>query len=172
MIDETRERELNQSEEPKKEETLKIRSIQSIYDETNLMCSELSLLSTEEPSSYSLAAKQKVWRDAIQEEISVILRNKTWTVVKSRRDINPIGVKWAFQVKKDSMGKIVRHKARLVVKGYAQKHGIDYDEVFSPVARLESIRILISIAAKENWEMHHLDVKTAFLKEKSRKTFI
>ena len=84
-------------------------------------------------------------------------------MVKPRRDINPIGVKWVFRVKKDSVGKIVRHIARLVVKGYAQKQGIDYDELFSPVARIESIRILIAIAVQENWELHHLDVKTAFL---------
>ena len=96
MIDDLRERELSQSEESKEEETLKLRSIQSIYDETNLMCNESSLLSAEKPSSSSLAEKQKVWRDAIQEEISAILRNKTWVVVKPRRDINPIGVKWVF----------------------------------------------------------------------------
>ena len=58
---------------------------------------------------------------------------------------------------------MVRYKARLVVKGYAQKEGIDYGEVFSPVARMESIRILIAIAAQEKWELHHLDVKTTFL---------
>ena len=84
-------------------------------------------------------------------------------MVKPRRDINPIGVKWVFRVKKDSVGKIVRHIVRLVVKGYDQKQGIDYDELFSPVARIESIRILIAIAVQENWELHHLDVKTAFL---------
>ena len=118
------------------------------------MCSESSLLSAEEPSSYSLAAKQKVWRDAMQEEISAILKNKTWTMVNLRRDNIPIGVKSVFQVNMHCM---------LVVKGYTQKHGIDYDEVISLVARLESIRIQISIAAQENWELHHLDVKTAFL---------
>ena len=98
-----------------------------------------------------------------KEEISAILRNNTWTVVKPNKDIRQIGVKWVFWVKKDSTGKVVRYKERLVVKGYAQKQGIDYDEVFSPVARMESIRILISIAAQENWELHDLDVKTAFL---------
>ena len=86
--------------------------------------------------------KKKVWRDAMQEEISAILRNKTWIVVKLRRDVNPIGVKWVFRVKKDNMG-----KTRLVVKGYIKKHGIDYNEVFSPIARLESIRILTPIFA-------------------------
>ena len=112
VIDDLRERELSQSEESKEEETLKLRSIQSIYDETNLMCNESSLLSADKPSSSSMAEKQKVWRDAIQEEISAILRNKTWVVVKLRRDINPIGVKWVFRVKKDSMGKTLGHKAK------------------------------------------------------------
>ena len=61
------------------------------------------------------------------------------------------------------MGKVVRYKARLVVKGYSQNEGIDYGEVFSPVARMESTRILIAIAAQEEWELHHLDVKNSFL---------
>ena len=99
----------------------------------------------------------------MKEEILAILRNNTWTMVKSRKEIILIGVKWVFRVKKDNMGKVVRYKARLVVKGYSQKEGIDYGQVFSPVARMESIRILIAIAAQEEWELHHLDVKTAFL---------
>ena len=142
---------------------MRYRSIQSIYDETNLLCSEFCLLLPQEPSSYSLAVKQKEWREAMKEEISAILKNETWTVVKPLRDIKPIGVKWIFRVKKDSKGRILRYKARLVVKGYAQKEGIDYSEVFSLVARMESIRILIAIAAQEEWELHHVDVKTAFL---------
>ena len=162
-INESRERELSQSEDYEEEETVRYRSIQSIYEKTNLLCSEFSLLFAEEPSSYSLAEKQEVLRDAMKEEISTILRNNTWTAVKPRKDIRPIGVKWVFRVKKDSMGKVVRYKARLVVKGYSQKEGIDYGKVFSPVARMESIRILISIDAQEEWELHHMDVKTAFL---------
>ena len=99
----------------------------------------------------------------MKEEILAILKNKTWTLVKPHGDIKPIGVKWVFRVKKDSKGRILRYKARLVVKGYAQKEGMDYREVFSHVARMKSIRILIAIAAQEEWELHHLDVKTAFL---------
>ena len=162
VISESRERELSQSEDSKEEETMRYISIHSIYDETNLLCSELCLLFVEVPSSYSLAAKQ-VWRSAMKEEISAILRNNTWTMVKPRKDIRPIGVKWVFRVKKDIMGKMVRYKARLVVKGHSIKEGIEYGEVFSPVARMESIRILIAITAQD--ELHHLDVKTAFLNE-------
>ena len=152
-----------QTENSEEEDSLRYRSIQSIYDDTNLLCSEFSLLLIEEPSSYSSAVKQEVWREAMEEEISAILKNKMWTVVKPQGNIKPIGVKWVFRVKKDSEGRILRHKARLVVKGYAQREGIDFGEIFSPVARMDSIRILIAIAAQERWELHHLDIKTAFL---------
>ena len=77
MTEETRERDLSQSEESEDEEVEKFRSIQSIYDETNLMCNESRFLLAEEPSSYSSTAKQKVWRDTMQEEILAILKNKT-----------------------------------------------------------------------------------------------
>ena len=83
-------------------------------------------------------------------------------MVKPQGNIKPIGVKWVFRVKKDSEGRILRHKAILVVKGYAQKEGIDFGEIFSPVARMDPIRILIAIAAQEKWELHHLDVKLLF----------
>ena len=74
-----------------------------------------------------------------------------------------IGLKWVFKVTKDAAGNVVKHKARLVAKGYAQREGVDFDEVFAPVARLETVRVLIALAAHENWELHHMDVKSAFL---------
>ena len=156
-------RNLGQAENSEEEDSLRYRSIQSISNETNLLCSEFSFLLTEEPSSYSSVVKQEVWREAMEEEISAILKNKTWTVVKPQGNIRTIGVRWVFRVKKDSEGRILRHKARLVVKGYAQREGIDFGEIFSPVARMEFIQILIAIDAQEEWELHHLDVNTAFL---------
>ena len=74
-----------------------------------------------------------------------------------------IGLKWVFKVKRDAAGEVVKHKARLVAKGYAQKQGVDYDEVFAPVARIETVRILFALAAQGDWEVHHMDVKSAFL---------
>ena len=82
VMNEPSERNLGQSKNSEEEDSLRYRSIQSIYDETNLLCSEFSFLLTEEPSSYSSAVKQEVWREAMEEEISAILKNKTWTVVK------------------------------------------------------------------------------------------
>ncbi|GJX54274.1 ribonuclease H-like domain, reverse transcriptase, RNA-dependent DNA polymerase [Tanacetum coccineum] len=71
-----------------------------------------------------------------------------------------IGLKWVFKTKRDADGKIIKHKARLVAKGYIQEHGIDFEEVFAPVARMETIRLLLAIAANNKWQVHHLDVKS------------
>ena len=74
-----------------------------------------------------------------------------------------IGLKWVYKIKRDENGNVVRHKARLVAKGYVQQAGIDFDEVFAPVARLESVRTMLALAAHQRWEVHHMDVKSAFL---------
>jgi hypothetical protein len=75
----------------------------------------------------------------------------------------PIGLKWVYKVKRDEHGAVVRHKARLVAKGFVQREGIDFEEVFAPVARMESVRLLLALAAIKDWRVHHLDVKSAFL---------
>lgn len=68
-----------------------------------------------------------------------------------------------FKTKKDAAGAVVKHKARLVAKGYVQREGIDFNEVFAPVACLDSVRLLVAVAAQQEWQLHHLDVKSAFL---------
>lgn len=80
-------------------------------------------------------------------ELQSIENNNTWIWSELPVGHKPIGLKWVYKVKKDAAGNIVKHKARLVAKGYAQKEGIDFDEVFAPVARLETIRVLISLSA-------------------------
>lgn len=72
-------------------------------------------------------------------------------------------MKWVFKLKRDADGNVVKHKARLVAKGYVQKQGVDYEEVFAPVARLDTVKLLLAMAANWGWEVHHLDVKTTFL---------
>lgn len=97
------------------------------------------------------------------EELKSITENKTWTLTDAPRGTKPIGLKWEFKIKRDAEGNITRHKARLVAKGYVQHAGMDFDEVFTPVARLESVRFLLAIAAHHGWTVHHLDIKSAFL---------
>ena len=92
-----------------------------------------------------------------------ITDNATWELVELPTGHRAIGLKWVYKVKRDEHGNIVRHKARLVAKGYVQRAGVDYDEVFAPVARMESVRLMLAVAAHQGWEVHHMDVKSAFL---------
>ena len=112
------------------------RSIQALYEATDPI-EEECLISLEEPTTYSKASEDEAWRKAMEEEITSIEKNDTWKLVKAPESCKPIGVKWLYKLKKNLLGEIVKHKARLVVKGYRQRYGIDYDEVFSPVAHFE-----------------------------------
>nr|GEU93486.1 ribonuclease H-like domain, reverse transcriptase, RNA-dependent DNA polymerase [Tanacetum cinerariifolium] len=96
-------------------------------------------------------------------ELDSINRNNTWKLTTLPKGNKAICLKWVFKTKRDANGNIINHKARLVEKGYIQEHGIDFEEVFTPVARMETIRLLLAIAAKNKWEVHHLDIKSAFL---------
>ena len=87
----------------------------------------------------------------MNEEIRSIKKNDTWNLVALPSGHQPIGVKWVYKIKKNAKGEIKRYKARLVAKGYKQRQGIDYEEVFAPVARMETIRLLISLAAQNHW---------------------
>lgn len=80
-----------------------------------------------------------------------------------RKGQKAIGLKWVFKLKKDLEGNVVKHKARLVAKGYAQVQGVDFEEVSAPVARIETVRVLLALAAQGGWQVHHMDVKSAFL---------
>jgi len=117
----------------------------------------------EEPTCFREAAGNGDWMAAMDSEIQSINKNKTWDLVKLPAGHKPIGLKWVYKLKKNAEGEVVKHKARLVAKGYVQKQGIDYEEVFAPVARLDTVRPLLAMAANWGWEVHHLDVKTAFL---------
>lgn len=128
-----------------------------------LVAEELHMVSSEEPASFAEAERSPSWRAAMMEEMTAIDDNETWSLADLPPGRRAIGLKWVFKVKRDEHGAVAKHKARLVVKGYAQRHGIDYDEVFAPVARLDSVRLLIALAAHEGWEVHHMDVKSAFL---------
>jgi hypothetical protein len=124
---------------------------------------ELNVVSSDEPNTFDEAEQDPCWRRAMPEETQSIEENGTWYLADLTLGHKAIGLKWVFKVKCNEGGEIMKHKARLVVKGYAQRRGIDYDEMFLPVARLDSVRLLIALAAQEGLEVHHLDVKLVFL---------
>jgi len=123
----------------------------------------LLLASDVEPTSFDEAQKHEHWRHAMLDEMTSIEASGTWELVDPPRRVKPIGLKWVYKTKKDATGVITKHKARLVAKGYVQQQGIDFEEVFAPVARLESVRLLLAHAASQGWAVHHMDVKSAFL---------
>jgi len=99
----------------------------------------------------------------MQEELHQFERNKVWHLVPKPKDRSIISTKWVFRNKLDEQGTITRNKARLVVQGDNQEEGIDYEETFAPVARIEAIRILIAFAAHMEFKLYQMDVKSAFL---------
>ena len=110
---------------------------------------------------------------AMQEELKSMQGNNTWELVNLPGGHRLTGLKWVYKVEKDSQGALVKHKAHLVVKGYVQKQGVDFDQVFAPVARLETVGLLIAMAAQDGWEVHHMDVKSAFLnRELSEEVYV
>jgi hypothetical protein len=126
----------------------------------NLDNQELHLGSAEEPTSFREAERDHHWRKVMVEEMNSIKENETWVLVDPPANCRPIGLKWVFKEKHNN---VVKHKARLVAKGYVQREGVDFEEVFAPVARMESVRLLIAFAAIKDWEIHHMDVKSTFL---------
>ena len=102
-------------------------------------------------------------KGAMKSEMESMYSNQVWDLIEPPNEIKPIGYKWIYKKKRGEDGKVETFKARLVAKGFTQKEGIDYEETFSPVAMLKSIRILLSIAAHFDYEIWQMDVKTTFL---------
>jgi hypothetical protein len=127
------------------------------------MAEELHVVSSDEPASFVEAEHNPSWRKAMMEEIDSIEENGTWNFVDLPPSRKLIGVKWVFKVKRDEHGAVFKHKAHLVVKGYAQRYVIDYDDIFVSVAQLDSVRLLIALTAHEGWKVHHMNIKSAFL---------
>jgi hypothetical protein len=103
------------------------------------------------------------WKKAMDDELSLMAKYDVWDEVDQPEDINIVGCRWVFRIKRDSSGKILKYCARLVAQGFTQLYGVDFHETFAPVARLSSIRTLIALAASEDWELHQMDVKSAYL---------
>ena len=106
------------------------------------------------------------WLKAMENEMKSLQENDVWELVQLPSGRKPVGSKWVFKVKTDENGKVERYKARLVAQGFTQKFGADYDETFSPVVRLESLRTLIALSVQQGLQLHQVDVTTAFLNGK------
>jgi hypothetical protein len=105
------------------------------------------------------------WVNAMHEELEDFERNQVWTLVEPPRDVNVIGTKWIFKNKQGENGEIMRNKARLVAQEFSQVEGLDFGETFTPVARLEAIRILLAFGASMGFKLYQMDVKSAFLND-------
>jgi hypothetical protein len=125
-------------------------------------CEHYSFVSSIEPYRVEDALRDSDWVLAMQEELNNFTRNEVWHLVP-RPNQNVIGTKWVFRNKQDEHGVVTRNKARLVAKGYSQVKGLDFGETYAPVARLESIRILLAYATHHGFKLYQMDVKSAFL---------
>ena len=122
-----------------------------------------NFLSQEEPKKVEDALKDSDWVTAMQEELNEFERNNVWQLVPRPKNISVVGTKWVFRNKNDADGIVIRNKARLVAKGHSQQEGIDYDETFATVARLEAIQMFLAYAAHKKFKLFQMDVKSAFL---------
>ncbi|GJU00778.1 putative ribonuclease H-like domain-containing protein [Tanacetum coccineum] len=128
-----------------------------------LHCLFACFLSQLEPTSIAKALEDPDWVAAMQEEMQQFINQKVWTLVPLPDGKNAIGTKWILKNKRDARGIVVRNKARLVAQGHRQEEGIDYDEVFAPVARIEAIRLFLAFASYMGLSSISMDVKSAFL---------
>eukprot|EP00253_Pinus_taeda_P006432 PITA_06432 len=116
-----------------------------------------------DPDTFAEASGHPHWEAAMNEEYHSLLANDTWDLVPLPRGRKLVRCKWVYRTKYGPDGKVDKHKARLVAKGFSQVEGIYYTETFSPVAKMNSIRLVLSLAASLKWEVHQMDVKSAFL---------
>ncbi|GJS83640.1 putative ribonuclease H-like domain-containing protein [Tanacetum coccineum] len=116
-----------------------------------------------EPKKVIQALKDPSWIEAMQEELLQFKLQQVWTLVDLPNGKRAIGTKWVYRNKKDERGIVIKNKARLVAQGYTQEEGIDYDEVFAPVARIEAIRLFLAYASFKDFVVYQMDVKSAFL---------
>ena len=126
----------------------------------------ITIDSEEDPVNYKEALEDvdaQEWFKAMDRDMESMYSNSVWSLVEALKGVKPIGRKWIYKRKRRLDGKVETFEARLVAKGYTQKEGIDYEETFSPVAMLKSIRILLAIAASLDYEIWQMDVKIAFL---------
>lgn len=128
--------------------------------------SEFDIRDVDDPLSYTqtIESSQSIlWQNAMNDELDSMFKNRVWTLVESNSRIKPIGCKWEYKTKRDARGKIEGYKARLVAKGFSQREGIDCNDTFSPISSKDSMRVVTSLVAYFDLELHQMDVKPAFI---------
>ena len=132
---------------------------------------QLSIVSI--PNSVQEVLADKRWKAAMDEEMKSLQKNETWKLVDHLPGKKSVGCRWVYTVKYKADGTIERFKARLVVKGYTQTYEIDYIETFAPVSKINTVRVLLSLAANLDWLLQQFDVKNTFLhRELSKEVYI
>ena len=126
-------------------------------------CLFTGFLSQIEPIKYQEALRDNYWVEAMQDELLQFKRQQVWELCPLPKDKYAIGTRWVFRNKKDERGIVTKNKARLVVQGFSQEEGIDYEETFAPVARIEAIRLFLAFAVSHNIKVFQMDVKSALL---------
>ncbi|CAN1781952.1 Retrovirus-related Pol polyprotein from transposon RE1, partial [Linum perenne] len=116
-----------------------------------------------EPTTFNQANKHTCWQIAMTDEYNALMRNNTWSLVSCPTNVNIVGCKWIFRIKRNSDGTIQRHKARLVAQGFSQEAGVDFFDTFSPVIKPTTIRLVLSLALSQRWSIRQLDINNAFL---------
>ena len=105
------------------------------------------------PNTVSEALTKRVWKDAMREEMSVLDKNKTWEIIERPKGKNIVDCKWIFTLKYKADGSLKGHKTKLIAKGYTQTYEVDYQETCAPFAKINTVRILLSLAAHYNWQL-------------------
>ena len=122
-----------------------------------------ALASLPEPQTFHEASSNPLWQQVMKEELDALHKTGTWDLVYLPSRKSAIGCKWVYKIKTRSDGTVDHYKARLVARGFTQEYGIDYEEIFTHVARLSSVRTLITISVAHKWPLFHMDVKNVFL---------
>ena len=138
-------------------------------DEEMAMLTETAEAEALEPASLAEAKRRPDWpnwEQALAEELTTLHEAGTWEIVEPPPGVNIVGSKWVFKAKKDAEGNVARKKARLIAQGFSQIPGIDYFDTYAPVAQLASIQTILALAARNDMELHQIDIKGAYLNGK------